>query len=179
MNKNCIPIVQILAMLLAALMLGKASPTAAQSRPVPTLRIAAAEVPDPERSSDIHALIYWLEKAAAWPEAAAGSSLRLALLAAELSDWAAGNALASPSAEAELLSFLHGLNDADRAVLIRHIAILRDFCASLTPRQYRDLLVDAGMDAVYPVPEIGSLTGLLQGIADAAVSVSIQNRPEK
>ena len=179
MNKDCIPIVQILAMVLVALMLGKSSPTAAQTSTTPTTQIAVSEVPDAGRSSDIRGLIDWLEKAAAWPEAAAGSSFRLALLAAELADWAAGNTGDSPSAEAELLSYLRGLDDTERTVLIRHIELLSDFCSSLTPRQYRELLGDAGMDAVSSIPEIGSLVGLLRGIAHAAASMSIQNQPEK
>ena len=112
-------------------------------------------------------------------EAAAGSSFRLALLAAELADWAAGNTGDSPSAEAELLSYLRGLDNTERTVLIRHLTLLCDFCASLTPRQYRELLGDAGMDAVSSIPEIGSLVGLLRGIAHAAASMSIQNQPEK
>lgn len=175
MNKDCIPIIQILAMLLVALMFGKSSTTAAQTSPTPKPLVAILELPYSDRPSDINGLVEWLEKAAAWPEAAAGSSLRLALLAAELADWAAGNPDVSPAVKAELLSYLCSLNEQERADLIRHLSLLRGFCASLTPRQYREILEDAGMDAASAVPEIGSLSRLLQEISDAAASMSIQS----
>ena len=175
MRKDVFPFVLIIALLLSGFFISEPETPSAYAAvtPVPA---AVSVVEGPESAADGEELIRCLRNIGSWPESAAGSSLRLALLTAELADWAEANPGGWRSAEAKALSYLRGLSDSEREALLRHLTQLRELAAS---KKFLELLADAGRENAPPLQTNGPLFDLLDGIADAAASMSIQNPPEK
>ena len=176
MRKDIIPIVLMLAMLLSSFCCGEPITASAMAGAVHLPVSAAGET---AARADGEGLLHCLRHIASWQEATAGSSLRMAQFAAELAEWTAANPGGWKSVEAELRTFIRGLSDCERADLLRHLQFLHGFCSSVSSRQFREILIDAGIAEAPSAAMPGCLTGILEEIADAVPSLSIQNLPEK
>ena len=73
------------------------------------------------------------------------------------------------------MPYLRELSDGERADLLRRLEFLRGFCGSISARQFRDILIDAGIAEAPAAAMPGCLTGILEEIADAVRTVSILN----
>ena len=177
MSKAAFPITIAIALLLSVFCCrGPQMPAAASA--VSPVSAAVPISPRAEDGPNGAELLRCLRELTAWPEATAGSSLRLALLLAELSDWAEADGSGLIDADSVLLSCLQELSASERALLLPRLEILRAFCASLTPQQLRAMQYDAGREDP-PVMDPGRLDGLLRRLMETAAGMSMQKKPGK
>ena len=177
MRKNALPVVLTIALLLSGIRCRQTRLPAARCAPPPA-RAASAAVEEAAAAGG-EGLLRCLRELAEWPEATAGSSLRLALILGGFADLAAADPGGSPAAAAELPSFMHALPDSERGLLLYRLSLLRDFCASLSPRQIQGILRDAGREEVPSDAELRRLQAYLEEILEAMERMSIHEQPEK